>query len=74
MSRDPATRCAASEPFKVGQQVRHIDGTLGTVAFVHPAENGGYIEWKHCNQWRCSSPSALRDASNESFRWRKENQ
>lgn len=56
-----------SVEFKMGQRVRHADGTLGHV--TNP-DSYGFVEWKSCFTRRVSNPSELKDASNEKFRWR----
>ena len=60
-----ASKSAA--PFAVGQAVRHVDGTLGTVTAIQPF---GIVEWKSCGKYRMSGEAALKDASGESYRWR----
>lgn len=57
----------------VGVQVRHIDGTLGTVTAIHPGTPGArLVEWKSCGQFRVSGEAALKVVTNTELpRWRR---
>jgi hypothetical protein len=58
--------------FKIGTQIRHADGRLGTVTFIHPERCGSrIIEWKGCFQSHFSDESVLSVAETSQLRWRK---
>jgi hypothetical protein len=55
---------------KIGDQVRHLDGTLGTVTHIHV--EGKMVEWKSCGVYRFSHIAALTAAPEQQHRWRKD--
>lgn len=56
---------------QVKSQIRHQDGTLGTVTFIHDGVIGErLIEWKSCGQYRVSNESFLKVTEPQSYRWR----
>lgn len=56
---------------KVGDQVRHEDGTLGTVTHIQEYNGVKLIEWKSCGQRRVSNETTLTIAPPQQYRWRK---
>jgi hypothetical protein len=62
-----AQTMTTDESFKVGDKVRHADGTLGTVTSV----DGETVHWKYCGHYRFSNVSMLTRATDEPRRWRK---
>jgi hypothetical protein len=58
-------------PIEVGTQVRHVDGTLGTVTAIHDGKPGErLVEWKSCGKYRISGEAALTIAAKTAYRWR----
>ena len=56
--------------YKIGDRVRHEDGTLGTV--TQGTDKFGMVQWKHAaGKNRVSDHSALKHAGDELHRWRR---
>lgn len=56
--------------FKVGDRIRHADGSVGTV--TSDQDRFGIVHWKSCGQYHFSSASILTKLDpNSQFRWRK---
>ena len=59
------------DTIKIGDTIKHTDGSVGRVVKIYSDLESVYVDWKFAGKYRTSNANLLTVVDNAKYRWHK---